>query len=112
MQAGRLRDRITILNFTSSRDSTGQPIDKWEEGKTIWAEVKGISGREQISSGAESAPATVRIWVRFRRDITASSRLKVLSGAYKGAILNVVGPAIPDSRCVLLEILCKQGAEK
>lgn len=112
MQAGRLRDRITILNFTAVRDAAGQPVEEWEEGESIWAEVKGISGRELISSGTETAPATVRVWVRFRRDITASSRLKVLSGAYKGAVLNVVGPAIPDSRCVLLEILCRQGAEK
>ncbi len=112
MQAGRLRDRITVLNFTATRDSTGQPVEKWVEGKTVWAEVKGISGREQLASGAETAPATVRVWVRFRRDITAASRLLIQSGVYKGTVLNVVGQPVPDSRGVLLEILCKQGAEK
>lgn len=45
MQAGRLRHRVTILNFTSFRDTTGQPVEEWQEGKTIWAEVLGISGR-------------------------------------------------------------------
>ncbi|EBV2922122.1 phage head closure protein [Salmonella enterica subsp. enterica serovar Oranienburg] len=112
MQAGRLRDRITILNFTTVREPSGQLVEKWEEGKTVWAEVKGISGRELVSSGAETAPATVRVWVRFRRDITAASRIKVLSGAFKDAVLNVVGPPVPDARCVQLEILCKLGAEK
>lgn len=112
MQAGRLHDRITIMNFTTTRDSSGQPVEKWEEGKTVWAEVKGISGREQLLSGAETATATIRIWVRFRRDISAASRLRVLSGAFKGAVLNVVGPPVPDARCIQLEILCRQGAEK
>ncbi len=72
----------------------------------IWAEVKGISGREIISGGAETAQATVRVWMRFRRDVTATSRLKVLTGAFKGAILGIEGPPIPDARATRLEILC------
>lgn len=112
MQAGRLRDRITIMKFTSTRDPAGQPVEKWDEVKTVWAEVKGISGHEQLASGTETASATVRVWVRFRRDITAASRLRVETGPFKKATLNVIGPPIPDARGVLLEILCKQGAEK
>ncbi|OOV70489.1 head-tail adaptor protein, partial [Enterobacter kobei] len=38
--------------------------------------------------------------------------LRVMTGAFKGAILNIIGPPIPDSRGVQLEILCKQGTEK
>lgn len=112
MQAGRLRHRVTILNFTSFRDASGQPVETWYASAETWAEVKGISGREQVASGAETAVATIRVWTRFRRDITASSRLRVETGPFKGAILNIIGPPIPDSRGVQLEILCKQGAEK
>lgn len=112
MQAGRLRDRITILNFTTVREPSGQLVEKWEEGKTIWAEVKGISGREIVAAGVETSEATIRVWTRFRRDITAASRLKVETGPFKGHVLNIVGPPIPDPRGVQLEILCKQGAEK
>ena len=46
--------------------------------------------------------------MRFRRDVTAASRLKVLTGAFKGAILNIDGPPIPDARSSGLEILCSQ----
>ncbi len=63
MQAGRLRHRVTIQNFTTSRTPSGQPVEKWEDGKTIWAEVKGISGRELLAAGAERADATIRVWV-------------------------------------------------
>lgn len=112
MQAGRLRHRVTILNYVAVRDTTGQLIEEWQEGKTIQAEVLGISGREQLQSGAETAQATIRLWVRFRRDVTAASRLKVLTGPFKGEVLNIIGPPIPDSKATRLEILCKNGAEK
>ncbi|MBI9233153.1 phage head closure protein [Escherichia coli] len=106
MQAGRLRDRVIILNVTTARSPSGQPVETVTEGATVWAEVKGISGREIISGGAETAQATVRVWMRFRRDVTATSRLKVLTGAFKGAILGIEGPPIPDARATRLEILC------
>lgn len=112
MQAGRLRDRVTVQNFTAERDTSGQPVETWKNGATIWAEIKGISGRELLAAGAESPEATIRIWTRFRKDITAASRFRVDTGAFKGYVLNIVGPPIPDARGVQLEILCKQGAEK
>jgi SPP1 family predicted phage head-tail adaptor len=74
------------------REPSGQVIQVWEDGETIWAEVKGISGRELVASGAEVAEATIRVWVRFRRDITAANRLKVLTGPFAGATLNIIGP--------------------
>ncbi|EFJ5915813.1 phage head closure protein, partial [Escherichia coli] len=48
MQAGRLRDRVVILNATTVRSPSGHPVETMTEGATIWAEVKGISGRERI----------------------------------------------------------------
>ncbi|MBW9634945.1 phage head closure protein [Escherichia coli] len=114
MEPGRFRHRVKILTFTTSRTPSGQPVEKWEDGKTISAEVKGRSGREMMASGAEHAEATIRVWVRFKSgsSIYATSRLKVLSGPYKGQTLNVVGPPIPDPKGTQLEILCKQGTEK
>ncbi len=80
MQAGRLRDRITVLNITSERDNSGQPVETWHDGAETWAEVKGISGRELVAAGAETAVATIRVWTRFRRDITAASSFNPESG--------------------------------
>lgn len=42
MHAGRLRDRVVIMNFTTIRMPDGQPVERWEDGKTIWAEVRGL----------------------------------------------------------------------
>lgn len=111
MQAGRMRHRITIRNFTTGRSPSGQPKEEWRDGATIWAEVKGISGRELVASGMEKAEATIRVWVRYRTDITASSKLNVLIGPFKGQTLDVIGPPIPDAKGTRLEILCKQGVK-
>jgi SPP1 family predicted phage head-tail adaptor len=76
MQAGRNRHRVTIQNSVTVRSPSGQPKQDWQDGKTVWAEVKGISGRELMASGAEKAEATIRVWLRYRQDISAASRLK------------------------------------
>ncbi|WP_459567039.1 phage head closure protein, partial [Enterobacter hormaechei] len=81
-------------------------------GNPVPAEVNGISGREQLSGGAETAQATIRVWMRFRSELNASSRLEVLSGPYKGQVLNIIGPPVANATGTRLEILCKTGAEK
>ncbi len=114
ISAGRLIHAITVLNFTTTRDLYGQPIEEWRDGATIRADVRGVSSRELMSAGAETAQATVRVYVRGEsgRTINATSRLKILSGPYKGVTLNVIGPPVPDEKGQRLEILCKQGTEK
>jgi head-tail adaptor len=82
MRAGGLRNRVTIRVFTTHRD---RPVRLFRSGKTGKPSgLRGISGRE-VASGAEVAEATIRVWVRFRRDITAANRLKVLTGPFAGA---------------------------
>lgn len=109
MKIGPMRDRMTVSNSSTTRGPSGQPLETWTDGATIWAEIKGISGRELMTSGAEKAESTIRVWTRYRRDISAASRLIVLTGPYKGLILEVIGPPIPGEKGTRLEILCKQG---
>ncbi|MCV5390409.1 phage head closure protein, partial [Escherichia coli] len=50
MRPGGLRQRVTIQNFTTSRTPSGGVIQEWYDVATVWAEVKGISGRELIAA--------------------------------------------------------------
>ena len=112
MRAGRNRHKVLIQNPVTVRQPSGQPKIEWRDGDfPVWAEVKGISGRELVASGAEKAEATVRVWMRYRSDVTASSRIRVITGSYKGQTLDVAGPPIPDEKGSQLEILCKQGVK-
>lgn len=111
MQAGRLRHRVTIQNFEPVELPSGQELEEWQDVKTVYAEVKAISGRELVASGAEKAEATIRVWMRYRTDVTASSRLLCLNGPFRGSILEITGPPIPDPKGTRLEILCKSGVK-
>lgn len=95
MNIGRLRDRITIQTLKQTRAMTGEILETWEDGHTLWASVNMISSKEAISSGAELAIGTVRIWIRYRKDINATSRIKV-STAAGGRVLNIIGQPLPD----------------
>ncbi|WP_164830748.1 phage head closure protein, partial [Shigella flexneri] len=55
MNIGRLRDRITIQTLKQTRDITGEILETWEDGHTLWASVNMVSSKEAISSGAELA---------------------------------------------------------
>ncbi len=83
MNIGRLRDRITIQTLKQTRAMTGEILETWEDGHTLWASVNMISSKEAISSGAELAIGTVRIWIRYRKDINATSRIKVSTGRWR-----------------------------
>ncbi|MDE9553729.1 phage head closure protein [Xenorhabdus bovienii] len=105
MQAGRLRNRITLQNFIQVNLPSGQRMQEWQDIATVWAEVKHISGRELLASGAALSEAAVRIWLRYRSDVTSASRL-----VFKGQIYDIQA-VIPDGKCTQLELLCKQGVK-
>ncbi|WP_096174590.1 phage head closure protein [Escherichia coli] len=97
-----------------TRNAAGEMTEEWVSCGKIHADIRGRSSRERMQSGAEMAQAEIRIWVRGQsgREITAASRLHVLSGPWRDRILNVVGLPVPDATGGRLEILCRLGGEK
>lgn len=114
ISAGRLTQMISVLNPVLTRNAAGEMTEEWVSCGKIHADIRGRSSRERMQSGAEMAQAEIRIWVRGQsgREITAASRLHVLSGPWRDRILNVVGLPVPDATGGRLEILCRLGGEK
>ncbi len=108
MRAGGLRQRVTIQNFTTSRNSYGEVIEEWHDVVTVWAEVKGISGRELIAAGAEMSEVTFRVWIRYRPDVTSASRAWWQQKGHKPTTYAITS-AIPNEKATHLELLCKGG---
>jgi SPP1 family predicted phage head-tail adaptor len=106
MRAGGLRHRVTIQNFTSHRDESGQIIEEWEDVATVWAEVKGIGGRELIAAGAEKVEVTFRVWIRYRPDVSSASRI-IWKQKGREPMTYGIESAIPDEQATRLELLCK-----
>lgn len=97
MRPGGLRQRVTIQNFTTSRTPSGGVIQEWYDVATVWAEVKGISGRELIAAGAEMSEVTFRMWVRYRSDVTSASRIIWKQKGHDAKAFDIQS-AIPDER--------------
>ncbi|CAH5969996.1 TPA: phage head closure protein [Klebsiella pneumoniae] len=108
MRAGKMKRRVTFQKSESHRDQMGQVISVWSDLATVWAEIRAISGRERMSSGALYSEATVRIWTRYRDDITTANRILYRSPNVRGQIYGIVA-VIPDVDHTRLELLCKGG---
>lgn len=107
MEPGRFRHRIMIQNFETVELPSGSEMAVWVDASItpIPAEVKAISGRELLASGAEHSEATVRVWLRFRDDVSSASRM-----LFRGLVYDIVA-ALPDVRLTRLELLCKSGVK-
>ncbi|HFF1654949.1 TPA: phage head closure protein [Providencia rettgeri] len=105
MKAGLLRHIVIFQRPEKVRLDSGAFENQWVDIATTRAEVKSISGRELLASGAEMSEITVRVWMRFRSDINSTCRM-VFNG------LNYdIQSAIPDVKNTRLELLCKQGVK-
>lgn len=113
MRAGHLRDRIKIQKWKMERSPlSGAEKRVLVDVATVWAEVKGISGRELITSGTSAGQlktaATIRIWLRYRSDIDYTCTIIHQMPGVWGNEYGILA-IIPDGKRSYLELLCKGG---
>lgn len=108
MRAGKLRHRVTLQRYEESQGPLGEILKRWVDYATVFAEVKGISGREFLASGSLSSETSIRIWIRFRSDVKQGHRVKHTSSTVDGDIYGIEA-ALPDNNRTSLELLCKGG---
>lgn len=101
MNAGRLRDIITVEQRSQSQDSFGQPLEVWTTVLSDYAEVKQLSGREFFSDAATKAAIDTRIIMRYRSGIEPKQRIR-----FESKILDIE-MVIVDQKKTQLEIMCK-----
>lgn len=108
MRAGRLRHRVTIQKKEITHGKLGDRRVTWVDVEDVWAEVKALRGQELLTFGTRYPQAVVKIWMRYRPDITIDNAI-----VYKGA--NTLGSrfeiaaVLPDARHTRLELLCEGG---
>src|SRR3990167_4760398 len=91
-QAGKLRDRISIIAPTASQDEYGESIAAGSVWKIRWAEVKATSGSEGIAAGAVTPRTRYEIRLRYVAGLTTDH-----SVAWKGKVLEI-NSATPDEK--------------
>lgn len=82
MQAGKLRNYITIQQPAESQDSNLELITTWTTFATVWAEILPLIGREYWSSRQTVSEVTGKIRMRYISGLTTKMRITDGSKTY------------------------------
>lgn len=74
MGAGAFNRRIEFQKLTGAYNSEGVFVKKWLKFRTLWAKVYPVSGREYFQAATTQNELTVRVVIRYRKDITTAMR--------------------------------------
>lgn len=102
MQAGRLRNRVTIEQLSATQDAIGQPVTTWTTLATVWADVRYLNGAEAIRADAQTSIAKASIRIRRRTDVTPAMRVVYGSTTFQ------ITAVLPDEQAKeRLDLVCE-----
>jgi len=105
INAGDLRERITLQSPPTGRDSLGQRSGAWVDESTVWAAAWPLSSRELLAAGQIQSEVTVRFRIRYRAGVLPSWRV-----LWRGVPHAIVGDPIDvHGRQVVLDLMCTAG---
>jgi SPP1 family predicted phage head-tail adaptor len=71
---GKLRERVTVQQAASTRNSLGESVLSWSDWQTVWASVEGVSAREALISGQQETTVSHRVRLRYLPGLTSQHR--------------------------------------
>lgn len=103
MRAGRLRNRITVMEHVEEANALGQvkviPTPKYKR----WAFIEPLEGSELINAQQMQSDVTHRVSMRYSPEITSRMKLQ-----YGDRTLEVVVPLNIDERNKETVLMCKE----
>jgi SPP1 family predicted phage head-tail adaptor len=106
MQAGALRERITVQRKSVTRDAFGGETITWTDVATVWAEAQPIGGREYTALRQAQSEITIRFRLRYLAGVTPAMRVSWNGGQYD--IVEVIDVGARNRE---LELLCRGEAD-
>jgi SPP1 family predicted phage head-tail adaptor len=107
MEAGRLRQRVTIQYKVVVKDTYGQETITWTELAEVWASVEPLTGREYMEGRQEAAEVSTRIRVRYRSGIEPEMRV-VCPTSYGSVTYNVLAVLHQETRKREIQLMCRE----
>jgi SPP1 family predicted phage head-tail adaptor len=87
MQAGNLRNRITVQDKNVTQNAYGEEVITWTTVDEVWAAVEPLMGREFMAAKQVQAEVSTRIRMRFIPGL--APEMRVLFGSRVFEILSV-----------------------
>jgi SPP1 family predicted phage head-tail adaptor len=103
INAGSLRERVTVQQASESRNALGETVLSWATFAERWASVEGVSSRESLAYGQQQISVSHRVRLRYLAGLTQSMRL-----VWRGRTLEIVSLLEHGNRSEH-EIICQEG---
>lgn len=103
MRIGELRHRVTLQQKEVTEDELKQQAEIWTDMATVWAAVEPLSGREYFAAKQINAELSVRVTIRYRKDVTPDTRI-----VFGSRIFEVLSVVNPKERCESLILMCRE----
>lgn len=104
MEAGQLRERITVQQASETRNTLGETLQSWSTFANVWASVEGVSARESLYAGQQQISISHRVRLRYLPGLTQSMRLR-----WRNRTLEIVSLLERNNRTEH-ELLCQEEA--
>ena len=102
MNAGTLRDRVTVQQASENRNRLGESISEWTTFTEVWASVQGVSAREFLLAGQQQVEVSHRVKMRYLTGLTPQMRL-----SWRGRTLEIISILEHENRSVH-ELICQE----
>lgn len=103
---GKLRHRVQLQSEVETADGGGGYANVWTTQATVSAGIKPLTGSEQLRGMRPEGKVSHRIRIRYRNDLSPTTRWRVLYGARAFNIRAVINE---DERNRFWVLLCDEG---
>lgn len=108
MRAGSLNQRVTIQEKIVERNAFGEEVITYSDWATVWARVEPVSASESVDQSRETATATHKVTIRYRRYLVPTMRLAWADGDVT-RVLDITG-IVSDADKRSIEIAAVEAA--
>jgi SPP1 family predicted phage head-tail adaptor len=102
MDAGTLRDRVTVQQPTETRNSLGESLLSYTAFEVVWASVQGVSAREFLLAGQQQVEVSHRVKMRYLTGLTPQMRI-----LWRGRTLEIISILEHENRSIH-ELICQE----
>ncbi len=103
MEIGKMNRRVNILECIVVRDEYGGEEKSWIVKKSVWANIKPVSGTEVFKAQQVEAQNVTSIIIRYRTDISVLNRIE-----YKNKLYEIIGVSDEETDHKKLILNCKE----
>lgn len=107
MRAGKRIHKVVFQSKGQIKDEWDGLIDDWIDHAKAWAEMRFVSGKELVTSDAETVHAIAIFKTKYIPTVTESMRL-----VWRGRVFDIILIAPIAGRLVDMEVTAKTGANQ